>query len=86
MSPIGCRDAIRRLWDLLDDGLDAVERHEVEEHLAFCLRCCGELEFAKELRTMLRTKGRPALPLDARDRLEAFIDDLGEPSGTKATP
>jgi anti-sigma factor RsiW len=86
MSPIGCQEAIRRLWDLLDDGLDAVERHEVEEHLAFCLRCCGELEFAKELRGLLRTKGRPALPDDARARLDAFIDDLGEPSGTGVNP
>jgi anti-sigma factor RsiW len=86
MSPIGCQDAIGRLWDLLDDGLEAVERREVEEHLAFCLRCCGELEFARELRRLLRTKARPVLPGDARDRLEAFIDDLGEPSGTEATP
>jgi mycothiol system anti-sigma-R factor len=84
MSPIGCQDAIRRLWDLLDGDLATNERHEVEDHLAFCLRCCGELEFAKELRHLLRTKGHGEVPGEVRGRLEAFIDDLGEPTGTGA--
>ncbi len=49
-----CRDAVSRLWDYLDGTLTGLELTELEAHLAFCLRCCGELAFARELRERLR--------------------------------
>lgn len=76
-APLRCRQAVRRLWDYLDRGLDAHDERLLEEHLAFCLRCCGELEFARELRGLLWTRTSVELPGDVRDRLESVIDDLG---------
>lgn len=77
-APIGCREAVHRLWRYLDRDLDDADERALEEHLAFCLRCCGELEFARELRGMLR-RARPAeLPDDVRGRLESVIDGLGD--------
>lgn len=74
---IGCGDAVRHLWEFLDQGLADEDQLAVEEHLAFCMRCCGELEFARELRSLLRTAGAGDLPGDVAERLGRFIDDLG---------
>jgi anti-sigma factor RsiW len=82
MGVIGCRDAVERLWTYLDDELDETDRQAVDEHLAFCLRCCGEVAFARELRRTLAVRSEPALPDDVRRRLEGFIGCLEEPTGT----
>jgi hypothetical protein len=54
-----------------------VQRQLVEEHLAFCRRCCGELEFAEELRSFLASHAPDELPPDVRARLTATLDELG---------
>jgi anti-sigma factor (TIGR02949 family) len=76
--PIGCGEAVRRLWEFLDGGLDRTDHHRIEEHLAWCLGCCGEVAFARELRGLLRTRTGVTLPDDARRRMERFIDVLGD--------
>ncbi|HJS26087.1 MAG TPA: zf-HC2 domain-containing protein, partial [Actinomycetota bacterium] len=50
---ITCSEAVRQLWDYLDEAISAEDQERVERHLAFCRTCCGELEFAKELRAFL---------------------------------
>jgi anti-sigma factor (TIGR02949 family) len=86
-APIGCREAVQRLWGYLDRDLDPVDEQALEEHLAFCLRCCGELEFAQRLRGMLRTRSSAEMPSDTRARLESVIDDLGEqPADVRRRP
>lgn len=82
---IGCGEAVRHLWEFLDQGLGDDDRQAVEEHLAFCLRCCGELEFARELRRLLRSAGASGLPGEVRARLGRFIDGLDGADGTGAT-
>ncbi|MGH9136575.1 MAG: anti-sigma factor family protein [Acidimicrobiales bacterium] len=77
---IGCGEAVERLWEFLDQDLDGHDHQAVEEHLAFCRRCCGELEFAKELRHLLRTKPARGLPAGVRVRLDQFIAGLGPQS------
>ena len=74
---IGCGEAVQHLWEFLDQGLADDDQQAVEEHVAFCVRCCGELEFARELRRLLRTADGGPLPSDVEERLGRFIDDLG---------
>ena len=62
---ITCAEAIRQLWAYLDGVVDEPSREAIEEHLSFCRRCCGEVEFAEEL------------PADVRARLTATLDKLG---------
>ena len=79
---ISCAEAVRRLWAYLDDDLEDADRATVDEHLAFCRRCCGEAEFADALRLMLRSAARPDLPGDVERRLVGFLetlDDQGTP-------
>ena len=75
-APTACREAIRLLWDYLDDDLTQGEHERVEEHLSYCLRCCGELEFSHEMRRLLHADAEPAIPGDVQARLEQLIDDV----------
>jgi anti-sigma factor (TIGR02949 family) len=73
---ISCDEAVRQLWDYLDRTLSPADLVAVEGHLAFCRRCCGEVEFARELRSFLASRAAGGVPADVRSRLERFIDDL----------
>jgi len=77
---ISCTSAIERLWAYLDQELGDEDRAEVEAHLAFCRRCCGELEFAKHLRRFLADQDDGRMPTAVRAQLDRFIDDLCEPA------
>lgn len=73
---ITCAEAVNQLWEYLDSALSPEDHHSVESHLAFCRRCCGELEFAKELQRLLASKTGTELPADVHRRLEGFLDAL----------
>ncbi len=73
---ITCSDAVRQLWEYVEDALDEAERAQVEEHLNVCRRCCGEVEFAKELREFLSSRTQEEMPLDVRSRLTAYLEEL----------
>lgn len=77
---IPCSEAVRQLWDYLDQALSPEEQAKVEGHLAFCRKCCGELEFAKELRSFLASTTSDEIPPHVKARLERFIGDLSEGS------
>ena len=72
---ISCKDAVSRLYAYLDRHLGQVPESEVEEHLKLCRHCCGELEFAKQVRAKLR-QGSAEAPTEVRSRLETFLEEL----------
>lgn len=73
---ITCEEAVRQLWAYLDGALDESGRAAIDEHLSFCRRCCGEAEFAEELRKFLRSAADIELPDDVRGRLTATLEEL----------
>ena len=73
---ITCSEAVKQLWDYLDGVVEESQRELVEEHLSFCRRCCGELEFAEELRGFLASQADDDLPSEVRARLSATLDGL----------
>jgi len=73
---ISCDEAVRQLWDYLDRTLSPADLVAVEGHLAFCRRCCGEAEFARELRDFLASQSASEVPDDVRARLERFVDEI----------
>jgi mycothiol system anti-sigma-R factor len=83
---ISCGAAVEQLWAFLDHELDDRDQRAVEAHLAFCRRCCGEMEFVKHLRRLLATKGTDELPGEVRTRLDRFIDELAETTPEGGTP
>ncbi len=75
---ITCKEAVARLWEYLDRNLGRVRDAELDEHLGLCRHCCGELEFAKQVRDLLRRPDRAsALTPEVRSRLETFLMKLG---------
>ncbi len=73
---ISCAEAVRQLWEYLDGEIEEPQRAKVEEHLAFCRRCCGELEFAKELAVFLAQPVADDLPPEVQRRLTATLAQL----------
>ena len=70
---IACKEAVQRLWDYLDRHLDEREDLDVEQHLGLCRHCCGELEFAKQVRSKLAATAAMPLPGETRSRLESML-------------
>lgn len=73
---ITCAEAVRQLWEYLDGELPEAERVAVEEHLSFCRKCCGEVEFAEELRGFLARSASEEIPGEVRARLLSTLDEL----------
>lgn len=74
---ISCSEAVRQLWEYLDGNVEGGRLEELERHLARCRRCCAELEFAEELRRVMRESAQDEIPADVMDRLNATLKELG---------
>jgi mycothiol system anti-sigma-R factor len=75
-DPIPCSEAVQQLWDYLDQAVPPEDQAKVEQHLSFCRSCCGELEFANQLRGFLASQSAEELPPHVKARLERFLTDL----------
>jgi mycothiol system anti-sigma-R factor len=73
---IPCSEAVRQLWDYLDRAIAPEDQEKVEHHLSFCRRCCGELEFAQEIRGFLASGDSEEIPANVKHRLERFVEEL----------
>jgi mycothiol system anti-sigma-R factor len=72
---ITCAEAVKQLWEYLDGMVDEDRRQAIEEHLSVCRRCCGEVEFAVELRRFLASHAEE-IPDDIRLRLTEALDNV----------
>jgi predicted anti-sigma-YlaC factor YlaD len=78
---INCSEAVRNLWDYVESNLEKEDQENIDEHLAFCRKCCGEVDFAQELRVVMQEASRPHVPEAVSKRLSRYLDDLeGSPS------
>jgi len=73
---IPCSEAVRQLWDYLDQRLSSEAQAKMEGHLAFCRKCCGELEFARELQAFLASQESEEIPPDVKEHMERFVEGL----------
>ena len=73
-SLVPCRQAVQQMWEYLDGT--AVDQAGVEAHLAYCRRCCGELEFVAHLRDLLASQAVDDAPATVTGRLERFVEEL----------
>lgn len=82
MTTIDCREAVRRMWTYLSRSLDGVDADELEGHLQVCQRCCGELEFSRELRDRVSAVETERMPGEVRARVEEVLRQrTTEPGG-----
>jgi len=73
---ISCAEAVRQLWEYLDGVAGQAQSASIEEHLRLCRRCCGEAEFAAELRTFLATHADDDIPPQVHERLLAALAQM----------
>ena len=80
---IDCREAVTRMWAYLSKGLETHDADALEAHLGVCQRCCGELEFSRQLREKVAETGTRPIPPAVRGRLDELLadaDPAAEPS------
>lgn len=77
MTLIKCKEAVDRLWSYLDHRLEQPRERELDEHLGVCVHCCGELEFAKQVRAKLADTAKTQMPAETRSRVEELLKGLG---------
>lgn len=84
---IACKEAVARLWAYLDRSIGKVEEDELEQHLGLCRHCCGELEFARQLRERLRRSGATTeIAAEVQVKLEGLLKRLGAPGRSGGHP
>lgn len=74
MKLIDCRDAVARMWAYLSEGLEKREVEELETHLGVCERCCGELEFSRQLRQRVAEADMARMPAPMRERIAELLE------------
>jgi anti-sigma factor (TIGR02949 family) len=75
---IDCRDAVRQLWDYLDDELDDARVAEVRHHLANCGKCLPHAEFGRRfIEALGRARERHAMPPEVRAQVMAALAEAG---------
>lgn len=75
MMMIDCREAVARMWAYLSRDLQPPDSEELEQHLGVCRRCCGELEFSRELRRRVADVGTERMPAPLRARIGELLDE-----------
>jgi len=78
---IDCREAVARMWSYLSHGLETEDADALEVHLGVCQRCCGELEFSRQLREKVAKSDVRPIPPAVRDRLDELLADADAASG-----
>jgi mycothiol system anti-sigma-R factor len=71
---IDCREAVSRMWAYLGRDLELEPVAEFEAHLETCQRCCGELEFSRNLReAVAEGEGASQMPPELRARIDILL-------------
>jgi anti-sigma factor (TIGR02949 family) len=83
MTLIDCREAVGRMWAYMSEGLQEDDVAELEAHLQVCERCCGELEFSRELRQRVAGASAVPMPTSVRERITEILgreaSEAGQP-------
>jgi hypothetical protein len=74
MKLIDCREAVARMWAYLSEGLEKRDVDELETHLGVCERCCGELEFSRQLRQRVAEADVAQMPAPVRERIVELLE------------
>lgn len=76
---IDCQEALRRLYEYLDDELTPETTAEVRRHIELCAACYPEVKSAAEFRDALQraARGQPLCPESLRRRIAEMLEAEG---------
>lgn len=67
---LNCDEAIRLLFEFLDNELEQHDHAAVEAHLHDCRACFSRMEFDKRLRSMVKGPDAATAPEALRERIK----------------
>jgi anti-sigma factor (TIGR02949 family) len=70
---IGCEEALKRLFELIDGELSDSERDDVERHLRTCRSCFSRMEFERRLKQRLSALPADDVPATLRRRVHDLL-------------
>jgi anti-sigma factor (TIGR02949 family) len=73
MAAWDCAECTRRLDELVDRELSALELEEVEAHFSNCGDCVRRYEFSAELKRLLKRSCQETAPAELRERLRQLL-------------
>jgi anti-sigma factor (TIGR02949 family) len=75
---IDCTDAVRQLWDYLDNELDDQRMVEVRQHLLTCKACLPHAEFGRRfIQAVSRARERHVMPPGVRNQVLSALASAG---------
>ncbi|MBW3552401.1 MAG: zf-HC2 domain-containing protein [Gemmatimonadetes bacterium] len=79
MTPIGCQEALQRLYEYLDGELTPDTTEEVRRHIDLCAGCYPEVRSATEFRDALHRAalGQPLCPDALRRKVAEMLREEG---------
>lgn len=79
---MNCRDALRLLYDVVDDEANESEKNQVQEHLKKCRHCSARYELEMKFKNCVENKG--AFSPDCADLQKRILDQLDSVDDTAA--
>ncbi|MDP2707675.1 MAG: zf-HC2 domain-containing protein [Burkholderiales bacterium] len=73
---LNCDEAIRLLFEFLDNELEQHDHAAVEAHLHDCRACFSRMEFDKRLRGMVKSPEKANVPETLRQRIKKISDQF----------
>lgn len=79
---MNCRDALRLLYDVVDNEASEAEAARVKEHINSCQKCAAKYEMEQKFKECIEKKGRFAPECDELiTRIKQQLDDIDNGSG-----
>ena len=72
---ISCEEALKIVFDYIDNELEHGRHEDMEDHLAKCHSCYSRVEFEKRLRAKIREAAGNAAPDSLRAKVGILFKD-----------
>jgi len=73
---ISCEEALKQLFEFLDQELDTHKHDEMENHLSICKSCYSRMEFENRLHKHLKKATQEQAPDELRSRVKNLINKV----------
>ena len=70
---ISCEEALKLVFDYLDEALDDAEYCDIEDHLSVCRACYSRVDFERRLKDHLKEIGQEEAPAELQDRIRGIV-------------
>lgn len=79
---MNCRDALRLLFDVVDNEASESEIKKVREHIQSCEKCAARYEMEQKFKKCIEKKGKFSPECEKlRDKITQQLDDIDPGSG-----